>query len=182
MDDISDLSELNGKAWHAALGMSERWDQDLIDLLRSDEPIHRWVRDALADAIEGKNALGVRITMSGNKAIRDGTAAVETRKRWVQIGEWIGREIGKGRTRVAAIEAAASYFCKGEKACDKAYDYYRRYRRWRDALDIASDPLFSRMSEAGIENMFHVQVHYGTPPDEGDWGKQRSDIMKEFFE
>ncbi len=163
MDGDSDLSDLNENAWKAALGFSERWDQALIDLLRSDEPIHPWVRKALADAIQGKNTSGVRLKMTGIKEMRSAAAAVETRLLWVRIGEWIEKEIQGGKTRASAIEAASIRFPRGDKSCDQALDYYRRYRRWRESLG-ANHPFWG-LSEGSIQRKFHILEHYGTPPD-----------------
>ncbi len=166
-DDIDNLSELNASAWHATMGMSESWENDLIKLLQSEEPIHHWVRSSLAALIAGKSDLGLRLKMTGHKALRDGTVAIKSRRNWVRIGNLIADLREGGLTREAAVEKASWVYSQSVELCDSAIDYRNRYKKWRDGL-ADEHPFFEYLSEDGIENAFHQMIHWETPLDTPD--------------
>jgi hypothetical protein len=175
-DHLDNLSDLNTAAWRALMGMSVNWETDLIELLESDEPIHHWVRASLADLIAGKSEL--KLKLSGHKSLRDVTNAVQSRRNWVRIGNWIASMIDDGSTRHKAIESASNVHRQSWELCDKAYDYRNRYRRWRDAL-TDDHPFFEYLSEDGIESMFHQMIHYDQPLDGPDGLELARKIIEE---
>jgi hypothetical protein len=179
-DNLDNLSDLNTAAWHALMGMSVNWENDIIELLESDEPIHHWVRATLANLIAGKSELGLTLKMSGHKSLRDATNAVQSRRHWVRIGNWIASMTDGGSTRHKAIESASNVHGQSWELCDKAYDYRNRYRRWRDAL-TDDHPFFECLSEDGIENMFHQMIQRNQPLDGPDGLELAREIIAECF-
>lgn len=127
-------TELNRRAFLALHGFRDDWAGDLAALLRSSEPLHRAVRKAMADAIEGNKFADVRLHMTGQKPSRDIVRAISSRRDWMKIGQWIDDRIEAGAHRNAeddsAIAAAARTFNVSPEKCDKALDYYRRCREW----------------------------------------------------
>lgn len=178
-DNFENLSDLNRSAWHALLGMSATWERDVIALLRSDEPIHSWVRSALADAIAKENPTGVQLKMSGHKSLRDEVAGIDARVKWVTIGEWIDGTIKTRKTRKVATEMASKHFGLSFEGCDKALDYSRRYRKWRAGLP-ADHPFLAILSEAGIAKMFH-SCEDSFPLDGPDGLERAAEMVRDFL-
>lgn len=137
----------NLRAWQALEGDSSDWVRDLLALLYSDVPIHTHVRRQLAKAIEGKSYTGIRLELIGGGSFRDEAKAIEARREWVKIGEWIDAKIGAGEKRKDALMAATDHFAASMEKCEAALTYSRRHRSQLDELEdhwVSPDMLHRR--------------------------------------
>lgn len=115
--------DLNLKARLALRGMSDTIERDIVELLRSGQPIEQETRERLADALEGKQG--------AVKLVRKGTAGVtplrrfRLRRSWLQVGKQIearAERIGAAR----AIEEVAQELGGKIKNLEKMRTFARR--------------------------------------------------------
>lgn len=133
---IDKEDHLNRNALRAALGWTYDWREPLIELLRSDHQISSDVRNALADAIEGKGPWGALLTLSGHtKGVANATRSFEVNRRKFAIGRWMQSRIEAEES--VSIEAAAFDTVdfwklgeRGEPAAKKARLYYKDVIAW----------------------------------------------------
>lgn len=121
----------NMRALMALKGSSLSPQDDIIALLKSDEPINRLVRDRLIELLLGPEASGgMSLSLQGNKTQRDRTNAYASRHSWFEIGHWIDGLTSQGVLRAYAIEEVAMAITISEKKADKSLNYYRAARNW----------------------------------------------------
>jgi hypothetical protein len=125
-----DADRLNIRAYLALQGGSMDWRRDLAELMRSDVPLSRMLRDRLAAAFENESPTGPRLELKNHKAARDRFAGVATKHQWMEIGRSITAltianvPVGVA-TQLIADRAGAS-----EKKCAAALGYYREATAW----------------------------------------------------
>ncbi|MWV26442.1 hypothetical protein [Aurantiacibacter rhizosphaerae] len=121
----------NLRALMALKGSSLSPQDDLIELLKTDQPINRLVRDRLIELLLGPEISGgMSLSLRGNKTQRDRTNAYVSRNKWFEIGQWIDGLTSQGALRAHAIEEVASAINISEKKADKSLNYYRAARNW----------------------------------------------------
>ncbi len=130
---------LNKCAFWALKGYALDSVDAVIELLRSDAPIHSATREMLAQALDDGTAENVKLNISGNGKIRRMADGMRARKEWMQIGAWITEQIGGGATQVYAIAKAGQEFAdseeakvdlKAEKRCEAALKYFNDVSKW----------------------------------------------------
>lgn len=133
---VTDGLKLNIRADAALRGGSLDWRADLAALLKSDAPIERWVRDALADAIMNQAATGPRLDLRNLKPASDHFDKVASRYEWMAIGRWIEARHAEGMTIEGATYLAVESFTDpegkpvSEGKCKRALTYYQHANRW----------------------------------------------------
>lgn len=107
----------------------------IVNLLRSRVPIDAMVREALADAFEGKHRYGIPIIFKVHRqdlGPLGGKAQKAKRfKRDLEIGRDIQEQRRSGATRDQALTAAAERFRIGEDSCRRAMRVLLAFDRWR---------------------------------------------------
>ncbi len=110
----------------------------IVELLRSDVPIDAIVRNALADAFEGRDRLGIPISfkvVGQDMGPLGGKAQKYSRfKRDLKIGKMIDEDRHAGATREHALELAAQHFCIGEDSCRRAIGVHSKFVKWRSSV------------------------------------------------
>ncbi|OQW44370.1 MAG: hypothetical protein A4S16_03525 [Proteobacteria bacterium SG_bin6] len=140
-DEDQEAEHLNSEAY-LALGQG-RADivGPLVALLRSSRPIHQGVRDAIADALEGKNRGGIpiRLEVAGqNQGKLGGWAGKLMRfRRDLEIGDLVADRRALGDTLDDAIDAAAGEFLIGRDSCRRAVGVHRRCAEWLKGSEAA---------------------------------------------
>jgi len=148
-----DPKNLSLRAYLALQGASLDWRGDLAELMRSDVPLDRMLRDRLADAIENQGGEGPSIELNNHKEARDRFAGVASRHEWMEIGRWIEGERQRGVPKGASLEAAERHFGVGIKAAEKALTYYNRAKLWIDgALKSEAGQALGRDT---LERLYH---------------------------
>lgn len=125
MADEPEETPLNRKAFFALEGGSLDCVGDLINLLRSSDPIHPLVRERLAEALEGGTVGGARLMLAGHKQTNDIYRGIFSRKHRLELGEQAQSLIDAGMPRNKAVEATARNQNAGEELCNKGLDLYR---------------------------------------------------------
>jgi len=141
-------TELNRRAFFALRGFSADWSKDLIALLRSSEPIHPVVRETLADALESGTPDGTRLELTGNKKNADLFKGIDSRYKWMEIGEFIEDLIKGGKKKKDALPVAVDKFAASREKCDAALTYYRRTKRWLATATVP--PAFAQFINHGM--------------------------------
>jgi hypothetical protein len=153
-----DALSLNHRARFALRGSSLDWRSDLAALLRSDVPIDRHFRDALADAIENKTDYGPRLDLRNMQSQTNRFAAIPARHEWMAIGQWISLLRDQGITNDEAIEKTSEHFNVTEGKCKKALAYFQK------AAPIIEAALATEAGEAigrfYVEGLYHSVFAY----------------------
>lgn len=106
----------------------------LVALLRSSQPIHSIVREAVADALEGKDRYGIpiRLEVKGQNQGQLGGWAGKRKRfyRDLAIGEFVEKRRTDGDTFELAVIAAADHFIIGQDSCRRAISVHRQYETW----------------------------------------------------
>lgn len=144
---------LNLGAFGALYGYSSDWRAKLVDLLRSDVPISIPVRDALADTIEGKNAFGLSITLSGHQAQSKRIDGLEARSGWLREGLEVSEIVG-GLKVEEGFALAESRLGKDDSHCRKRYYYWENCRDWIASARKAGG-LYAQMTDSQLEGIWH---------------------------
>ena len=161
-----DDDPLNRRALRAALGMSTQYVRDLCALLRSEQPIHPRVRQAIADALEGNGPFGARLEMHDHEELRRQAEGYAVRLRNMEIGRFVecerARVPGHG-SRKRALKAAAGKFAGSYETCDKAYQYFGRVRRWVEGVQVPGT-YYCDWAICDLEERFHGSDVDGCEP------------------
>lgn len=148
-------STLNQAAFAAALGLSTDWKLDLVRLLRSGEEISVGVREALADAIEGKGPHGVSLTLTGHDKSARWMEGLTERREWRAFGRRVSEKLLPGQSPDLQFERLAATSTRPESYHKKCYYYFRRCEAWKAAARSQGE-IYSRMSDAELETEFDV--------------------------
>ena len=148
-------SALNQAAFAAALGLSTDWKLDLVRLLRSGEEISVSVREALADAIEGKGPNGVSLTLVGHDRTARWMEGLAERREWREFGRRVSEKLSPRLSPDLQFERLAASSIRNESYHKKCYYYFRRCEAWK-ATARSEGEIYSRMSDAELETEFDV--------------------------
>ena len=170
MTSSSDEIDLEARAFLALRGGTFDWQQDLVQYLRSNEPISARFRQSLASALESSTEDGIKLRISGHKKARDGWVGMHSRYEWLQIGQKIAElQVSMGREdaleQVASGRATGTAF--GEDKCLAALTYYRRVCRWLSDIEerAAQSGIEPPHSESQLVDLFHFNDFCGKPLD-----------------
>ncbi|WP_277968210.1 hypothetical protein [Sphingomonas echinoides] len=160
-----DEEALNLRAYLAMSRINAHAERRLAELLRSEVPIHRIVRDALADAIEGKNAKD-RVTLKVvEKTAGPLGGSAESRHKFhrdMEIVRFITeRMTGPARTtRERALEEAASRFHESEATCDKALGKGTKFRQWVSQHYPDRPGILQELTDERYRQFLQAEYHY----------------------
>ena len=164
---------LNERAFWALKGYALDSVDAVIELLRSDAPIHSATRETLAQALDGGTPENVKLNISGNAKIRRMADGLRARKDWMKIGAWITKKMGEGATQADAIAAAGQEFAdseeaqmdmKAEKRCEAALKYFNDVNEFVNQnvsgnfLNICLDQAQRRQA---LEDLYHQRPRNG---------------------
>lgn len=150
-DDGPDALSL--RAYLALSGASIDWRSDLAAVMRSDAPLSRMLRTALADAFENESQQGPRLDLNNHKPNRDKFAGVVSRHEWMEIGKWIEARREQSPQGGDVVGEAAAHFGVGVKKAEKALTYYNKARFWVDAA-MRSDA-GQTIGREVVESLYH---------------------------
>ncbi len=143
------LSDLNRAAFDAALGFSVDWKADLAELLRSGQEISPSVREALADALEGKSFTRVAFKLEGHERLARWHASLQERRAWRDHGRRVAELIREdGAALEVQFENAAEKLGTTESKSKKAYYYFKRCQSWMQSASQDGVAYGSMPSEA----------------------------------
>ena len=143
------------RAFMALLGFSTDWKADLVPLLRSDEPISPFLRDMIADAIEGRGFTGVTLQLHGQQRLANWMDGVKERRRWMEIGRWVADEIARsGVNRLEAFGRAADIFPESDSNCKRHYYYFGQCTRWMEQARLDGQQ-YAAMDDEQLASIFH---------------------------
>jgi hypothetical protein len=146
------------RAYLALQGASLDWRGDLAELMRSDVPLSRMLRERLAAAFENESPEGPRLDLKNHKVASDRLKVNVARHDWMEIGRWTDAKREQGLSRKLALEKAAEHFVVGEKKCDEALIYYGRVKQWVDAaLETQSGQALGR---DWLERLYHSFISH----------------------
>ncbi len=173
--DDHEAENLNTEAY-LALGQC-RHDivTPLATLLRSKHALDDVLRHALADALEGKDRLGipiqVKITGQNSGPLGGKAEASEKFRRDMQIARFIDKSRSTGISLSNSIENAACHFIKSVDLCELAYKKYRKFKSWRsNNLDICRDLL--EIGDAIESDSFYESLYF----EWEIWSKKRKPV------
>jgi hypothetical protein len=148
-------SALNQAAFAAALGLSTDWKLDLVRLLRSDEEISVAVREALADAIEGKTTTGASLTLTGHDKTARWIEGLEERREWRAFGRRVATMLVAEQPLDPQFERLAASSIRSDSYHKKCYHYFRRSEAWKRAARSEGE-IYGKMSDAALETEFDI--------------------------
>lgn len=153
---------LNSRALVALRGLSDAPADDIVALLRSDQPIDEKIRQRLADAIEGK-CKGVRISVTNPKKV---TFVRQLLRQYAHFrqGQYIRQQIQESK-REAALNDLARAMGKSFKTAEPCLTLADQLDRWiadvrcrGDHPDLTDTALTVAFLSAKIDDL---------PPEEG---------------
>lgn len=172
---------LQGAAGSA--GSEGDWRDDVTAALRSSAPLSSEFREALASAIDGRMSkleYSFRLELKANsgekKRRQDQFAGILSRRKWMEIGQWVREKIVAGSTRTKALDDARDHrkFASSRETCDAALIYYDRVMAWVGRLEQgeawrgftwAGFEKIGLCPEDALVSLFHANDSAGRPPD-----------------
>ncbi|MGE4305273.1 MAG: hypothetical protein AB7E24_14730 [Novosphingobium sp.] len=128
---IADDDALNRRALRALMNFCGNRERALAELLRSDVPIHWAVREALADALEGKpQSFGSPLSFDGTNATKKIADRYEVRLRRLEIARWIRSRQNHAPGYERALDEAAERFNCSRQKCRDSVTYINRMDEW----------------------------------------------------
>lgn len=143
------------RAFMALMGFSPDWREDLVPLLRSDRPIPPFLRDILADAIEGRSFTGVSLKLHGQQRLANWLTGVKDRRRWVEIGTTILEDYNaSGDDLFETLERAAERLPESEGTCKRAFYYFKRCTAWMEQARSTGHQ-YAAMDDDQLASIYH---------------------------
>lgn len=156
----NDPRNLNVRAYIALDGATLDWRRDMAELMRSDVPLERNLREKLAAAFENETQEGPRLDLKNHKTRRDRFASIAARYAWMEIGRSITALIEANVTVSSAIQLIADRAGASTEKCEAALKYFRMTDKWviRGLQSDAGQVLGRQMLEG---------LHHSTYKNEG---------------
>lgn len=162
MPDDPEETPLNRKAFFALEGASLDCIGDIINLLRSSDPIHPIVRERLAEALDGGTVGGARLIMIDHKQTNDIYRHVWSLQRKLEIGLVAQSLIDAGNTTGRAIEITAQRMMASEKLCEAALTFHRKASALADNMETR--PEYRRFDRETLLGMAAAQFRQRRKP------------------
>lgn len=151
--------DLNRRAYLAMSRINPHVERRLVELLRSDVPIQRYVRNAIADALEGKNA-NDRITLKVDDKTLGPLGDFATKRDKFHRDMAIARFVAGLRpqlSREKALEAASNQFNESEALCDKALKKASDWAEWVEKYYPERPSLWANVTDEQYRHLLEVE-------------------------
>ena len=163
MDDYFDdpkFWELNKKVFMALCSVESDAKDAIVALLRSNDPIHQTVRNALADALEHKNYSDLAqkdfVRINVHEARSNFAQLISKREQWFETGKQhsnnLNNEMSERESIALLMDGPPA---RGRKFVEASITYFNKFN---DYIDDQSDPFFENLDSETIqvaERMYH---------------------------